>query len=236
MILLKSKKEFNIGIVTIGKSPRLDIESELKKTIDYEVNFTHSGALDKILPNQLYDLAPLSDSDTLVTLYDDETEIQVSHKKITKILYNNISEIVSKVDVIVMACTGYEEMGNYQIPILFPGKITENLIMDYSNKKDFKLGVVQPHSNQIEKEYEKWNFKNIDADVYASSPYGNPNVSADQSWIDVTNSFEQFKPDLVYLNCMGMRSTHKDYIHENLNVPVLLAANVTGMVINQILK
>ena len=75
MILLKSKKEFNIGIVTIGKSPRLDIESELKKTIDYEVGFTHSGALDKILPSQLYDLAPLSDSDTLVTLYDDETEI-----------------------------------------------------------------------------------------------------------------------------------------------------------------
>ena len=34
MILLKSKKEFNIGIVTIGKSPRLDIESELQKTID----------------------------------------------------------------------------------------------------------------------------------------------------------------------------------------------------------
>ena len=30
IILMKSKKEFNIGIVTIGKSPRLDIESELK--------------------------------------------------------------------------------------------------------------------------------------------------------------------------------------------------------------
>ena len=30
--------------------------------------------------------------------------------------------------------------------------------------------------------------------------------------------------------------SNKDYIHENLNVPVLLAANVTGMVINQILN
>ena len=111
-----------------------------------------------------------------------------------------------------------------------------NIHITLSYKKDFKLGVVQPHSNQIEKEYEKWNFKNIDVDVYASSPYGNVDVSADQNWIDVTNSFVQFKPDLVYLNCMGMRSAHKDYIHENLNVPVLLAANVTGMIINQILK
>ena len=236
MILLKSKKEFNIGIVTIGKSPRLDIESELQKTIDYDVDFTHSGALDKIPPNQLIDLAPLSDSDTLVTLVDDNTEAQVSHEKLTEILYENISEIISKVDVIVMACTGDEEMGNYQKPILFPGKITENLIVDYSNKKDFKLGVVQPHSNQIKKEFEKWNSKNIIADVYASSPYGNVNVPADQNWIDVKNSFVQFNPDLVYLNCMGMSSAHKDYIHENLNVPVLLAANVTGMVINQILN
>ncbi len=235
MILLKSKKEFNIGIVTIGKSPRLDIESELQKTIDYDVDFTHSGALDKISPSQLNDLAPLSDSDTLVTLYDD-TEIQVSHEKLTKILYENISEIISDVDMIVMACTGYEDMGNYQKPILFPGQITENLIVDYSNKKDFKLGVVQPHSNQIKKECEKWNLKNINADVYSSSPYGNVKVSADQNWIDIKNSFEQFNPDLVYLNCMGMRSAHKDYIHENLNVPVLLAANVTGMVINQILN
>jgi len=142
MILLKSKKEFNIGIVTIGKSPRLDIESELQKTIDYDVDFTHSGALDKIPPNQLIDLAPLSDSDTLVTLVDDNTEVQVSHEKLTEILYENISEIISKVDVIVMACTGYEEMGNYQKPILFPGKITENLIVDYSNKKDFKLSIM----------------------------------------------------------------------------------------------
>ena len=235
MILLKSKKEFNIGIVTIGKSPRLDIESELQKTIDYDVDFTHSGALDKISSSQLNDLAPLSDSDTLVTLFDD-TEIQVSHEKLTEILYENISEIITQVDVIVMACTGYEEMGNYQKPILFPGKITENLIVDYSNKKDFKLGVVQPHSNQIKKEFEKWNSMNIVADVYASSPYGNGNVSADQNWIDVKNSFDQFNPDLVYLNCMGMSSAHKDYIHENLNVPVLLAANVTGMVINQILN
>ena len=86
------------------------------------------------------------------------------------------------------------------------------------------------------KEFEKWHLKNINADVYSSSPYGNGNVSADQNWIDVKNSFEQFKPDLVYLNCMGMRSDHKNYIHENLNVPVLLAANVTGMVINQILN
>ena len=139
MILMKSKKEFNIGIVTIGKSPRLDIESELKKTIDYEVGFTHSGALDNIPPDQIKDLAPLSDSDTLVTLYDDDIEIQVSHKKLTKILYENISEIISDVDVIVMACTGYEDMGNYEKPILFPGQITENLIMDYANKKDFKL-------------------------------------------------------------------------------------------------
>ena len=236
MILIKSKKKFNIGIVTIGKSPRLDIESELKKTIDYEVGFTHSGALDNIPPDQIKDLAPLSDSDTLVTLYDDDIEIQVSHKKLTKILYENISEIISGVDVIVMACTGYEDMGNYQKPILFPGKITENLIMDYANKKDFKLGVVQPHSNQIKKEFEKWNLKNINADVHSSSPYGNCNVSTDQNWIDVKNSFEQFKPDLVYLNCMGMSSDHKNYIHENLNVPVLLAANVTGMVINQILN
>ena len=99
---MKSKKEFNIGIVTIGKSPRLDIESELQKTIDYEVSFIHSGALDNIPPDQINDLAPLSDSDTLVTLYDD-TEIQVSHEKLTKILYENISEIISDVDVIVMA-------------------------------------------------------------------------------------------------------------------------------------
>ena len=120
-----------------------------------------------------------------------------------------------------MACTGYEDMGNYQKPILFPGKITENLIMDYANKKDFKLGVVQPHSNQIKKEFEKWNLKNINADVHSSSPYGNCNVSTDQNWIDVKNSFEQFKPDLVYLNCMGMSSDHKNYIHENYSLAIL---------------
>ena len=157
-----------IGIVTIGISPRYDIQTELDTVIDKKVEYLHIGALDDVNEDQLTKLKPINKSDSLVTIYKNNQEVKISHNKITEILYEKIKIVSQKSDIIVMACTGYENLNNYPTPILFPGTITENLINYYSNKNNFKLGVIQPTSDQIEKEEIKWKKREIKAEVHLS--------------------------------------------------------------------
>ena len=222
-----------IGIVTIGVSPRKDIEDELNAVINKDIDYVHIGALDNINEEELIELSPLNKSDSLVTIYKNDIEVKVSHEKTTKILYEKINSISKKSDIIVMACTGYENLKNYPTPILFPGTITENLISYYSNKNNFKLGVIQPTSDQIEKEEIKWQSRNIKAEVHATSPY--IDITKNPDWGKIIESFKAFDPDIVYLNCMGMKTEHKNLIQKTLNKPVLLATHITGSVINDLL-
>ena len=222
-----------IGIVTIGISPRYDIQTELDTVIDKKVEYLHIGALDDVNEDQLTKLKPINKSDSLVTIYKNNQEVKISHNKITEILYEKIKIVSQKSDIIVMACTGYENLNNYPTPILFPGTITENLINYYSNKNNFKLGVIQPTSDQIEKEETKWKKREIKAEVHATSPY--TNINNNREWETISKSLKSFDPDLIYLNCMGMKSEHKSFIQKKLNKTVLLATHVTGSVINDLL-
>ncbi|MBO99364.1 MAG: hypothetical protein CL730_03830 [Chloroflexi bacterium] len=222
-----------IGIVTIGISPRYDIQTELDTVIDKKVEYLHIGALDDVNEDQLTKLKPVNKSDSLVTIYKNNQEVKISHNKITEILYEKIKIVSQKSDIIVMACTGYENLNNYPTPILFPGTITENLINYYSNKNNFKLGVIQPTSDQIEKEEIKWKKREIKAEVHATSPY--TNINNNREWETISKSLKSFDPDLIYLNCMGMKSEHKSFIQKKLNKTVLLATHVTGSVINDLL-
>jgi hypothetical protein len=51
-----------IGIVTIGVSPRKDIQNELDLVIDKDVDYIHTGALDDINQEELIKLSPESNS------------------------------------------------------------------------------------------------------------------------------------------------------------------------------
>ena len=222
-----------IGIVSIGLSPRKDIQNELNLVINKDVDYIHAGALDDINEEELIKLSPESNSDSLVTLYKNDLEVKISHNKTEEILYDKIKNLSKKADMIVMACTGYENLTDNDIPIFFPGTIAENLIMYSSNKTNFKLGVIQPTSDQIQKEEIKWKTRKIQAEVHATTPYVDTNINKD--WPIIINSLNKFEPDIIYLNCMGMKSEHKNLIQKKLNKPALLATHVTGNVINQLI-
>ena len=74
-----------IGIVTIGISPRYDIQTELDTVIDKKVEYLHIGALDDVNEDQLTKLKPVNKSDSLVTIYKNNQEVKISHNKITEI-------------------------------------------------------------------------------------------------------------------------------------------------------
>ena len=74
-----------IGIVTIGVSPRKDIQDELNAVINKDIDYVHIGALDNINEEELIELSPLNKSDSLVTIYKNDIEVKVSHEKTTKI-------------------------------------------------------------------------------------------------------------------------------------------------------
>ena len=65
-----------IGIVTIGVSPRKDIQDELNAVINKDIDYVHIGALDNINEEELIELSPLNKSDSLVTIYKNDIEVK----------------------------------------------------------------------------------------------------------------------------------------------------------------
>jgi protein AroM len=217
----------NVGFLTIGQSPRIDIIRDIDPILKRSgIEYAECGALDNLTTEQIRDLKPQSSDDyILVTRLRDGSEVKLSKEKIVQLLQNCIDKLEKQVEVFGLFCTGeFPELKSNKLliePSILLSKVVEAL------SKDASLTIIIPSQDQETELRKKWN--NVEEKgVVSISPYTS-------KMDDFKKKLDGLQPgNLVVMDCMGYTSEMKRTVEKILNRPVILPRTLLATVIGEI--
>ncbi len=210
-------------VVTIGQSPREDIQTELRQILG-ERPIEVRGALDGLSNDEVAELAPRRAADTFHTRLSDGTEVMVSKEAVT----GRLTEILEQSDSrpVLVACTGqFEGLPNYP-NALFPSAILGRIVEAVAPARS-TLGVLVPLAEQVESLTQQWQRPDREVVVAAVKPGEDPGQAA--------TTLSDAGVDLVVLDCFGYEAALLNSVREITGVPVLSAVRCTAHVASEML-
>ena len=210
-------------VVTIGQSPREDIQTELRQILG-ERPIEVRGALDGLSNDEVAELAPRRASDTFHTRLSDGTEVMISKEAVT----GRLTEILEQSDSrpVLVACTGqFEGLPNYP-NALFPSAILGRIVEAVAPARS-TLGVLVPLAEQVESLTQQWQRPDREVVVAAVKPGEDPGQAA--------TTLSDAGVDLVVLDCFGYEAALLNSVREITGVPVLSAVRCTAHVASEML-
>ncbi|RKJ60893.1 AroM family protein [Butyricicoccus sp. 1XD8-22] len=217
-------KKSNIGVITIGQSPRIDLVPEMEKVLGTQFSLIEAGALDDLTSSEILNLYPDEGETTYVSRLRDGSYATMGKTKVEPLLQEKINELSSQVEVIIVLCTGTFEKLTCNKPIIYPDKILDSVVR--SLFKNEKIGIVIPIEDQKQAILEKWEGCNVS--VIASNPY---------TEIDIEETVAALKSEdvqCIVLDCMGYNEQHKQQSFSALGVPVFLPRTLVARVAMEI--
>jgi len=215
-----------IGMITIGQSPRSDVVEEIKEILG-QVQIVERGCLDELTNEQIESLKPEEREPFLVTVLRDGSSVQVSKKKTVQLLQQRIKELENKdVISIVLLCTGdFSNLESKKL-LIAPGKLIRRLVEAMLTTEE-KLGVIVPCCEQIGQTQKKWS--HLNPVVEAASPYDN---SARIQ--EAAKKLQAQNVDLTVLDCIGYTIHMKQTVKEITGKPVILARTLLAGVLREL--
>lgn len=197
-----------IGLVTIGQSPRDDINEEIIPILK-GAEIIECGALDDLSIEEIECMKP--ERYTLVTRLRDGSEVKVDRDKIVE----RVKECISRldVDIIGLLCTGEFPHLNCNSILVEPSALllsAVNTLLPHG-----KLGFFVPSEEQIELSGKKWGRE--EAIIKAFSPYS----GREKDLVELSKEMKD--TDLVVMDCFGYTSKMKEIVKKETKKPVLLA-------------
>jgi protein AroM len=220
----------NIGFITIGQSPRLDVLDDIISIFKTEHTTIHEcGALDSLSLAEIMTLSPKNKDDyVLVTRLKDGKEVTVTRSGIIKHLQNCINELEIYNDIIVLLCTGeFPELKSKKL-FIEPSVLLYNVVKSIASPEN-KIGILVPSPLQVNELSEKWkDFKNIK--VYPISPYS----SKIENFSSLAEKMDAY--DLIIMDCIGYSIKMKNAIKEKWNKPIILPRLLVADILNELIR
>lgn len=222
-LVLRSK----IGLLTIGQSPREDIIPEIMPFLSPHIEIEETGLLDDLNLEEIVNLKPKTAETLLVTRLNDESQVQLSEKKISKLLPRviDLMQIKTNVKAVGILCTHDFPKTNISCPVINPFDYLRFLVNSVLEVRN--LGVVVPSKDQIEMAEKKWETEKVVIEV--KSPY-----NKGKSWRRIVQHFAQEKVEAIVLDCIGYKITDKLEMQNLIPVPILLPRLILVFAINQL--
>lgn len=206
----------NIGFITIGQSPRVDVLDEIISIFNGEhININECGALDALSFNEIMALSPKNKDDyILVTRLRDGKEVTVTRSGIIKHLQECIDKLEINNDILVLLCGGeFPELKSKKL-LIEPSGLLYNVVKSIVSTEN-KIGVLIPSSLQIKELGEQWkDFKNIR--LHPISPY----TADPKKFISLAGKLSTY--DLIIMDCIGYSIKMKNAIKEKSGKPTIL--------------
>jgi protein AroM len=223
--LLLSKTQ--IGLLTIGQSPRDDITSDIRPLLSPDIEIVEYGVLDDLGPEEIASLTPQVQEIPLVSRLRDGSQVVLSEKRIRELLPEAIDFMNKKmkVNAVGLLCTHDFPKKKYSCPVIFPSDYIRYIIDEILDVQ--KLGVIVPLDNQREAARRKWGRKRTFA--VSKSPY-----VQGKTWDGVVDVLSGERVDTVILDCIGYKISDRQKIYNLLNIPVLLPRAILSFAINQV--
>jgi len=219
-----------IGTVTIGQSPRVDIIPEIRDVLGMDVEIIEKGALDGLTLEEVNTFLPRPGEDFLVTRMKDGTEVRVAEAHLITRISRCISEFQTEpVEIIMFLCTGeFPEFESGKM-LLRPDRIMYRLVQALLVKG--RLGVVVPAPDQIPAMKVKWQNPRLEIVAEAFSPYtGIPGEME-----KVADRIRTADVDLVVLDCMGFNCEAMTQFRKITGRPVMLPRRVMASVARELI-
>jgi len=224
-----SKKR--IGIVTIGQTPRPDIEKIVDEILGEEYQLLVKGALDKLV---LSDIPSFRDDEyLLMTGMRDgrggRKGVRVTREFLTPLIQNIISEIEDEVDVIVVWCAGRLPEFKSNVFVIRPCEVLKGVVDAILNEG--KIGVLYASRLQLVWAEPEWKKEGIN--VYADAP--GRQYSREEELNLLADRLSENNVDLILLNCTGFGSIMKKVIRERTSTSVIQANALALRVVKELL-
>lgn len=234
-----------IGIVTIGQSPRRDIVPEMRRVLGGEVEVLERGALDDYTLEDVERLERKPGEGLLVTRMRDGTEVRVSHRHVDHPIQRCIEELEGEgVEFTLVLCTGGFPAFKSKRLVVYPSEILRGVVRGALRRG--RLGVVMP-SRPRSRPPSEGQLRGVEARrgqggmrtwgegvevVYdGASPYG-----PEEEVAEMAERLAGAGVDLVFLNCMGFNSGHKEIVKEKTGKPVIQSSSLVARVLKELIS
>ena len=203
-----------IGVITIGQSPRTDVTPSLQRILGSNVDIIERGGLDRFKDEELHIIAPDESEVTYISRLRSGKSVKIGKTKLLPLLQEELNCLESKVDIVLMLCTGDFPTLKIQKPILYPDKILTNTVKAILNKG--KLGLIIPLEEQRESLVQKWNGLDLGLEIGVASPYIESDIKGEAARL------KDKGVSMIVLDCMGYNEKHKQQAHKGSFLPVIL--------------
>ena len=221
-----------VGMITIGQSPRTDITSDVKCTIGDSVDLVEIGALDELDPGA--DLAELSRGATkstavqYVTRLRDGRQVEITEEKLLPLLRKCVETLDGRgVWIKALLCTGeYPDLADV------PGLVRPYALIHHLIDAAFpagRLGVIVPGESQAGLKQKEWTTPRRECVVGVASPY------VDSQLIPkVASDLAERGAQIIVLDCLGFSLDHKKRAMESAGRPVVLPRSVLAWTLKEL--
>lgn len=204
-----------VGFVTIGQSPRYDIEDIWDNLIEVEVE--QIGILDGYTSDEIYrNFVSKENQNILVTKTRDGSTIKIDKKQAYTLIQKSVNKLEElNCEIIVVLCTDkFPEIKTNSILIELNDLLIHSTKIIYHNKK---IGIVIPDINQQEQLVLRWNNIGIDPVVFVANPYG-PIHTFQRVALDISKE----NLDIIVLDCLGYDKRVKAELSKVINSKILV--------------
>lgn len=217
--------------ITIGQSPREDIQPILNKYIGDEVKITQMGILDAVSQKEYEKLTSTESSESIyVSKLSDGREITLDAYLVEKKVIQTIKDLEMKgFQQVLLLCTGHFPSLTFdKIRVYIPEKIIVPTIKMLSH--NYQIGIMIPNNNQNQMMERKWGENGIQSIIETASPY-----SEIKDILKAGKKLKDKGAEYILMDCMGYTESMKELLTKELGLPVILSNALMAKVVSEIL-
>ncbi|WP_079913341.1 AroM family protein [Paenibacillus sp. 32352] len=208
-----------LGLLTLGHSPRADLEVPFRSILPSSVPIAMKGGLDGLTPDAILLLAKQAGEHPLHVITQDGPVV-IQQEALIGPLEQRANELADAgAKLVVLLCAGDFPPFQSQAVVILPGQLLENKARSTAGSS--RLGVVVPAESQVQAAGRRWRQAGFEPAVMLP-PDG---TGAVEELIDNLRSAEV---EQVVLDCISFTWGLKQKLHEELGVPVWLPSELAA--------
>lgn len=224
-----SKKK--IGVITIGQTPRPDVEQLVDEVLGDNYTAVIRGALDDL---KIEDIPEFRDDEYILMTGMRDAEgnkksVRVTREFLTPLIQAHLHEIEDEVDVAMVWCAGRFPEFESRIYMIRPCEVLEGVAK--AILKRGRLGVIYPSTAQLIWTDPEWSQEGMY--VYGDSPRRGQGREKELELLG--ERLKEQNLDLILLNCTGFGYDMKKLLRKITGKPVIQANALALRVIKELL-
>lgn len=217
-----------LGLLTVGESPREDVEATLRALLGDRLAVVHAGALDGLDGSERAALAPGPGETPFETRLADGSAVIVAKERLLPLLLARIDRELAGCRIVLLLCSGsFDGLRDHCPRLIEPKPILRAVVAAAAAGR--VLGVIGPDTD-VPHMPGSWGAVAGGLRCAAASPYGD-----DRQLVAAAHEVVRQGADVVLLDCIGFSDRHRDLVADTVQQPVICATTVIARLLPELL-